>query len=511
MRFRNFDDILTSSIFDEREYTDRVLKSTRIEQMRYDELHKESILPELEQKCRTRFKGFSSLANDVFQSIYCIKIKFNDDSDMSAASRLINKRILNELMSRDKFTALKKICEGKELPAIAAAEEFAQSIADDLDTFLQNDKDDVLETLKKDREKLTKSLLDIIGGINTRWDEGRKKAEKKAVELANRIISKQEQADMYENILQNNMQKKGKAVRAAVRKAMAAANEKAVNTAYQIIAWGDSDGSMRLNELNTSVLKKCAASEKLRYIAGFLGRYKDIMNSKRLAGYTYGRGEKYDIGLGNNLSKTLTSDLALLASPELLPLFSRKYRNKSLKEYRRREPEYKGKGDVIVCLDESDSTLGENSAYGMAVAMVLYELCRLNGANFALVHFANKTKTDFFPKGEQVTGEQLMACAETFLSGGTNFDAALSGAIKAAEKMDKPDIVFITDGACHLSEEMQHFFKKFKTDTGARLTGILLDKGRCFEFSLAQFADRIYRTSELMQETIAERIIDERL
>lgn len=509
--FKTVDDILASDIFAEREYTDRVLKSTRIEQMIYDDLRGDSILPELESRNIRRLKYFPQLANDVFQSIYGIRPKFNDDRDMPAQVRLVNKRILNELMSEDKYVAIKKICEGKELAAIAAAEEFSQTIADNLDSFLPNDKNDVLETLKKDREQLTQKLLDIVGGINKLSDDSRKKAEKRASELANRINSKREQAEMYENVLKNNMQKRDAAVRTAVRDAGIAAKEKAEDVVYQLIAWGDDDSQLRKNELNGEVLKRCAGSQKLRYIAKFLGRYKELLNSKRISGYAYGRGEKYDIGMGNNLSRTLTSDLSMLASPALVPLFARKYQNKSLKEYRRREAEHKGKGDVIVCLDESSSTFGENSAYGMALAMVLYELCRINRANFALVHFAMDTKIDFFPKEENVTGDRLMSCAETFLSGGTSFDNAIKDACKIAAEMDKPDIVFITDGECSLSETSLRDFEEFKTRTGARLVGILLDSGSCFEFSLARFADKVYRTSELLKETIAEKLIEEGL
>lgn len=507
--FKTVDDILSSDIFSEREYTNRVLKSTQIEQMIYDDLRTDSGLPEIERQNRNRLKSFSELANDVFQSIYGIYPKFNDDRDMSAQARLVNKRILNGLMADDKYISVKKICEGKELAAIAATEEFIQSVADDLDSFLPDDKNDVLETLKKDREQLTQKLLDIVGGINKLSGDSRRKAEKRASELANRINSKREQAEMYENILKNNMQKRDAAVRTAVRDAAIAAKEKAEDVVYQLIAWGDGDSQLRKNELNGEVLKRCAGSQKLRYIAKFLGRYKELLNSKRISGYAYGRGEKYDIGLGNNLSRTLTSDLSMLASPALVPLFARKYRNKSLKEYRRREPEYKGKGDVIVCLDESSSTFGENSAYGMALAMVLYELCRVNHTNFALVHFAKDTKTDFFPKDELVSGKRLMSCAETFLSGGTSFDNAVKGALDVAVKMDKPDIVFITDGECSLSDNVQTELEKFKAGTGAKLTGILLDKGNCFEFSLAQFSDKVYRTSELLKETIAEKLIEE--
>ena len=104
-----------------------------------------------------------------------------------------------------------------------------------------------------------------------------------------------------------------------------------------------------------------------------------------------------------------------------------------------------------------------------------------------------------------------MSCAETFLSGGTSFDNAIKDACKIAAEMDKPDIVFITDGECSLSETSLRDFEEFKTRTGARLVGILLDSGSCFEFSLARFADKVYRTSELLKETIAEKLIEEGL
>ena len=77
----------------------------------------------------------------------------------------------------------------------------------------------------------------------------------------------------------------------------------------------------------------------------------------------------------------------------------------------------------------------------------------------------------------------------------------------ASGKMDKPDVMFITDGACDVSDEFLERFDEFKADTGARLTGILLDKGECFDFSLRKFADEVYLTSELEEDEIVRRAI----
>ena len=56
----------------------------------------------------------------------------------------------------------------------------------------------------------------------------------------------------------------------------------------------------------------------------------------------YGRGETYALELGNDLSRAIGSEFAMLASPQTLPLFVKKYQQRRLKQYRRREPVYKG-------------------------------------------------------------------------------------------------------------------------------------------------------------------------
>lgn len=145
--------------------------------------------------------------------------------------------------------------------------------------------------------------------------------------------------------------------------------------------------------------------------------------------------------------------------------------------------------------------------------MVLYQLCRINKTNFAIVYFSSDIKTEVFLKDEPVSPQRIMDCAETFLSGGTNFEKPLKEvfALIGNGKMDKPDIVFITDGICDVSADMLELFEEFKADTGAKLTGVLLDEGGCLDFSLKKFADKIYRTSELLKDEIVDDIISERL
>ena len=495
--------------------TDRVLKSTKIEQAIFDDLYGDADeLAFYQEQGTKKLKSFGSLVNDVFQSVYGLRPRYIDESQMSTLSKKFNKGILAELMADDNYTAVKSVCEGKELPSIGATEEFAGKLLDNLDSIMEkatggNGKVDALERMEQDARALSQILSELIEKHEAAPETQKDSLERKIVNSANRISSKNEQTQMYAGLIQNGMNRSSADIKKAIASSAEAALERAKDIESAVLAWGDGDAQMKKNPVNTEILKRTANSYNLRYIAKFLGRYKEMLKSKRLAGYTYGQGEKYDIEYGNNINRALTSELAMLSTPELMPLFMRKYQNKGLKQYRKRQPEYKGNGDIIVCLDESSSTFGENNAYGMAIAMVLYEICRINNANFALVHFSSTTKVDYFPKDEKVDPKKVLDCAETLLGGGTDFEKPLREvfALTGDGKLDKPDIVFITDGECDVSDEFLELFAEFKADTGAKLTGILLDKGDCFEFSLQKFSDAVYRTSELVEDKIVERTI----
>ena len=227
----------------------------------------------------------------------------------------------------------------------------------------------------------------------------------------------------------------------------------------------------------------------LKDISKYLGRFREIFAQAKKNSYAYGRGETYSLELGNNLSRALTSELAMLATPETIPLFLRKYQQKQIKQYRRREPIYKGMGDIICCLDESSSTEGKAAAWGKAVAMTLLEIAAESRRRFALIHFAGSSscQVDIFRPGEYTLEDKLSA-AETFLGGGTNFERPIREAIRLMESegFEKADVVFITDGECALSDGCQQELQASQAAHHFTVTGILPGEGQVdMDFSLS--------------------------
>ena len=80
------------------------------------------------------------------------------------------------------------------------------------------------------------------------------------------------------------------------------------------------------------------------------------------------------------------------------------------------------------------------------------------------------------------------------------------------EGFENADMIFVTDGACSLSDGFVERLKQERAARGFQITGILLDMGSSgFSFSLQEFCSNIYRTSELSQEQIAERLVTDRV
>jgi uncharacterized protein with von Willebrand factor type A (vWA) domain len=336
------------------------------------------------------------------------------------------------------------------------------------------------------------------------------------VDAANKAESKQRQVDAVSKMVDTNLAQNKAAIGEAIAVATGAACRKAEETQSILGAWGDDPGSMERSPMNMALLARVRESQTLLDVSKYLGRFREMFAQGKKNGYAYGRGEKYALELGRDLSRAITPELSMLALPETVPLFLRKYQRGQLKQYQRREPVRKGKGmgDIIACIDESDSTRGDTQAWAKAVAMTLLEIAADGHRKYALVHFSGKGSymTDVFLPGAYDAERKLLA-AERFMGGGTDFVTPLRESLRLmeAESFENADIVFITDGECALPEAFIEELGEEQVTRKFAVTGILLDKGNAsMDFSLKGFCEKIYRTSELLGEDIVGDLISGR-
>lgn len=461
--------------------------------------------PRLKAPCELRIYGFKNQREWRMHRSMCAYL--GEDTSPSAFRYAV------------RYPTLKAVCEGRELPAYEAAAEFTAQTSGELDELLSKlgGKPGAVQTLEK-LEQAEKTAEDKLAALleqlrGTPQDDPALSAA--VVKAANDAESKRRQADAVNKLVDAGLAQNQAEAGALIARAVSAAAERAEEVQTILGAWSDAPGDMRKTDTNAALLERVRDSKTLRDISRYLGRFREIFAQGKRNGYAYGRGEKYALELGNDLSRALTSELAMLAVPETLPLFLRKYQHRQIKQYRRREPVYKGAGDIICCLDESGSTAGDLAAWGKAVALTLLEIAQSEGRKFALVHFSGpgRFQTDVFLPGQSSLEEKLHA-AETFLGGGTDFQTPLAEAERLMREggFENADIAFITDGECSLPETCVEMLQKAQSELRFTVTGILLDEGNAgMDFSLKPFCQNIYRTSELTGDQIVWEIVLDRV
>lgn len=134
------------------ERTDRVLRSTKLENNIYHDLRAEDIaMDEIEQSAGKKLRSFPALSQDVFQSFYSLMPRRNNEEALSASARKFNAPILEHITQSEEYPTLKEVCEGRELPAYEAAAEFVSAAAEELDDLMRQlgGKKDAMNTLEK--------------------------------------------------------------------------------------------------------------------------------------------------------------------------------------------------------------------------------------------------------------------------------------------------------------------------------------------------------------------------
>lgn len=441
-----------------------------------------------------------ALCADLFTLLFSPVIRRKGGESIRLRERLFHQPIADRLVGNDRFKNLKALCEDRELVSFEAASAFTKAFLAATQTKPYHPKTDFLLLIEK-----------LTGQVNQKiafFRETNLSAQKQL--RLSRVI--------YDKLCQiENLKRKAKedalcylqSIREEIDKAFENAMQTAAEVHSAMSAWGTESGTGGSIPANRELLDHVKNSEELLKIARSLGKYKEIIADKRKNGFSYGRGEKYDLVLGNDISDCLTSQLGLLGTPETEILFMRKMEQRKLIQYRKRTEVVKGKGDCIVLLDESGSTRSVQ-AWAKAFALALLDLAAKDRRKYALVHFssAGEIKTDLFEPGEY-TSKDVLHAAEHFFGGGTDFEEPLKEAKRLMENgYENADITIITDGECRISDAFAEEFRSAMRQHKATVTGILLDKETPCGKSLETFCDKIYHSKDITEDEIAVQILN---
>lgn len=505
-RFSSLDQILHSPLFDfsapyqKAERTDHCTRPTRLESMVFRDACSADGLD-----------ASAPLLADLFHLLYAQAYRWGSQNDLSPKARLVWTHLLDGIQQNGQFAALHHLCQGNDSAAMQAAHVVQQALSaavHEIDRaagrLLL-----VLEKLERRHDKAEETLRRMVQEAQA--DPAR---TPEAIRAAAESASTAEQIQAVSGMIRNELRKQQAETVDVVCYALRQGTDAAllIRSVQQCWSASSTENSVHNAAHDRELLERVRNNTMLLGITRQLGRMKEMLSDLRKNDYAHGRGEKYSITRGRDLKNLLSGELALLASPATTPLFLRKYNAKGLLQYAKRERVHKGHGDIIVCLDESASTEGENAEWGKALALAMQDICAHEGRKLALIHFsgADQLRTDLFLPG-QYTADDLLSAAEHFFDGGTDFEAPIREALRLIneEAFENADILFITDGESSISDELSEQLQDAIQDARCAVVGLLLDADSPgMAFSLKKFCEKIIRISEIDKESVEKILLE---
>lgn len=242
---------------------------------------------------------------------------------------------------------------------------------------------------------------------------------------------------------------------------------------------------------NPSVLK----------IANLAGRFKKVAIKKMKTKHRTTM-ERNAITIGNELERLLPMEyMNFLHQTSHLDFLVRYAEGQTL-TYDKKGKDRKGKGPIIVCMDESSSMYAlkeQSKAFCFAMLLVAKKQKR----DFAIIPFStNLGEIHYFFKGK-ILPEQLVSFSEQFLGGGTNYEKPLRQSLNilSESRFNAADILFVTDCSSFLSSQFIEEFNSCKQKRKFECISIVLTNlVNTIDLNVVQkFSDRVIEVNDLFE------------
>jgi len=471
----------------------------------YANLEKDSdVLQEVSSEGTDTLNTFPHLMEDLFSSYFKFapKVKEEVSSEVS-----LNKSLIEETMTTSEYGNLRMATQLDEFNSAMAvavtSKELVEKIRESSElSEAARDANQVnaLSTEQADIDASLESLRDLLKNKLKKPLENKLKRKQGQLQKDAKKCSSQLAAS--EKQMQKSISGTRDQQRVAMRAAVQAASDKVDEMSQQCDAWGSEPGAITKMPLGQKIAlaKRLSNADKLKKIAEYAGRIKNIAFRKQQTRIKRGATEIESIETGNDLGKMLPSELALL-TPELEDEFLRKYSEKGLLQYSLNSKEKLGRGPMVVCIDTSGSMSGQREYWSKAVALALSSIAIKEKRGFVLIFFSSGSDcVEFeFPIGGKDRLQNMMSAMETFIGGGTDFEVPLVRAMSYIEGSEykKADIIFITDDECDVSDSFAKEFDALKEEKRFSCFGISVEASHN---TLDTFCDKVFPIHEMAND-----------
>lgn len=453
------------------------------------------------------YKGFPDLSKDLYMSLYKYQPLVHAEDSMKDGYRF-NNEMVRKMIESESYEKLRKYTSLNDVSSLIGTEVLSEEVRQILVEYKRQnqqhmqDMNDMISNQQQNQslEDQLKSLQELADMNNGQLPEHLKDLQN---QLQNQKKSIEQSIEDLKPKMQNPQasQGLGQAMENALQQAAGQAQE--ANDIMNSWLSGSDPGEIQRipYDQKKAFIEKIRRSSKLKKMQELVGRFKNTarMEQKRKTkefGHTI-----EDVKTGNRVEKLLASETMKLKNDTTKAEFYKKYNEKSLLEYETLNNTRKKQGPIIVAIDTSGSMSGEREHWSKAVAVSLLEIASIQKRNFAAVFFDNRVyKTIEIEKGK-ATPQQILDVAETFSSGGTNFEAAFKSCLDIINKskFNKADIIFITDGEDSITPEFKNKLKTQKKEKDFRVISIAISSSR--SRTLEQVSDEVHTIYDLAKDS----------
>ncbi|MEE1130729.1 MAG: VWA domain-containing protein [Caryophanon sp.] len=441
---------------------------------------------------------FTNIIGDLWAAFYKQDVMFQEDIP---PQRETAKQIVTSLIESESYVARHAITIGDDLLSVLCAMAMSEALKKWLE---QNNVEHQREENKRNAEyaenQVKEARRQMYDPKATEQEKERARTRKQFAERRLADLKKREERlrneqsktldDLPSEQLQNMLEQ---------------AHENAQQTAKNVGQLAGDEGRAAL--MKVPLREQLALAEKVRYhpnlqeIADLAGRFRRIAKKKQKQKFKRTM-ERRNITLGREVERLLPMELANWSMPSSKLDFLRRYSEQQTFIFSTRGKDKRGKGPIIICMDES-SSMSMMRAKSKAFCLALMMIAKKQKRDLAVVPFATTVgDVTLFKRGMSTTNQLIHFC-DQFLNGGTNFERPLDAALTILNesRFQEADIVFVTDGASTLSESFLKQFQETKKRKQFQCLSVVLSTKytKADAQAVECFSDKVLEVSDLAE------------
>lgn len=473
-----------------------VFKLDRFDKRHFQDIRKKS--PELDGLTQKHWgednnksESWHDLVQDDFMAFYKAAPEKRKPDDMKATHK-INHAAMSKAIEQREWKELRTYTELDEWTSAVAAVQFGEKLEELFDEQ---------EELGQAQQRMSEQDRNIQNIINEMHENAGNGVSNE--ELAEKLMEALQDYDNAAKELDKEIKGNNSNIRQKVRQAAKDAKDDIEGTDEAMQMFGTDPGYVQRmpQQARIELAARIAKNRKLRELAMQVGRFVRLALGEQARKIVHAPDEVFETELGNDLARVLPSQTVYLADPELEDLFFTKYVEHSLVQYQLRGTEHVGQGAIIVMLDSSGSMMGVPEIWSKAVAIALLHIAAKQKRDFHAILFssAHDPILEWEFKNGIANPLQVLEFAETIIGGGTDFMKPITRAVElltkqySTEGSAKGDLVFVTDGESHVTDEFVDRYFNSKEELAFRMYGCLIGSNPDILHTLC---DTIYRISD---------------